>query len=68
MDGLKAYTKFGGNKCVRNTILFCFFFFLKISQASVAKRNANESIDLGVLTMRMEGFGEDFKYAINPAD
>ena len=66
MDGLKAYTKFGGNKCVRNTILF--FFFLKISQASVAKRNANESIDLGVLTMRMEGFGEDFKYAINPAD
>ena len=43
-------------------------FFLKISQASVAKRNANESIDLGVLTMRMEGFGEDFKYAINPAD
>ena len=67
MEGLKAYTKFGGNKCVRSTILFCCFF-LKISQASVAKRNANESIDLGVLTMRMEGFGEDFKYAINPAD
>ena len=43
-------------------------FFLKISQASVAKRNANKSIDLGVLTMRMEGSGEDFKYAINPAD
>lgn len=49
-------------------LILCVCFFLKISQASVAKRNANKSIDLGVLTMRMEGFGEDFKYAKNPAD
>lgn len=45
MGGFKAWD-FGGDQHVRSVIIFVF---LKMSQASVVKRNANKNIELCAL-------------------